>query len=776
MKLLNKPFKYFWIANALIGLSLVIFFSRSLFTDRILAPPYFEAYTFFSGRPSSQDKMSINIASDPMDQFIPWYHFDRQMLKTGKLPLWDPYQGCGAPHIANMQSSVFFPLNIFVYSLNWKWGLFLLYFFKLYFVGLFLFLYLTEIDISPRVSFGIAVTGTFISYIISSLYNVIMNTAFFFPLGLWSIEIMLKQQRKLRGYIIFCIGFVVAILGGHPEFVYYSAFTLTIYFLIRLYQAYNFSAYKEYLSLLAKFFIIYIIGLLISAIQLIPFLQYFLLSTARISRNTAGISLLNLPIYSFILSLLPPFTMHFLTLPGTTSISIFLIAVTGIITLRKDKIVKAFIIIALVALCTGYYIPYIYSFITKIPGFSIGQNMYMGIFIPWALLIISAKTLDNLTAKQIQLSFKIAVIFIFGLLIISGLLILYKYTGSSMLYANSVISYLLNNYINYFIFSVSVTIVIILLTTFILRIKNQKLLITVMAVFIYIQTAIPMALYRSPIKAKYFYPKNPIFSILLLQKIPFRITALPNNNEQLVPYLANINTFYKLEDVRNYDALLVNWYNSMIPYIHEGDALNLTNVKYVIVKSGYNLSNLMNAFQPLAEYNGFTLYKNLSAFNRAFMVYNYSVAETDQQALDLLHLYSGQLNTTAIVFRKDLQGMTFTSGTQGTYKIDFIKYTSGYIKLSCTTSQPGLFFISNTYFPGWHARVDGKATKIIRADYAFQGVWLTQGTHIIELNYDPASFKYGVLLSIFGIIALIGFYLVAFRKKKPELSNRKDGL
>ena len=96
MKLFNKSIKYFWIANALIGLSLLIFFSRSLFTERILAPPYFEAYTFFSGKPSSQDKMSINIASDPIDQFIPWFHFDRQMLKKGKLPLWDPYQGCGA--------------------------------------------------------------------------------------------------------------------------------------------------------------------------------------------------------------------------------------------------------------------------------------------------------------------------------------------------------------------------------------------------------------------------------------------------------------------------------------------------------------------------------------------------------------------------------------------------------------------------------------------------------------------------------------------------------
>jgi uncharacterized membrane protein YfhO len=143
--------------------------------------------------------------------------------------------------------------------------------------------------------------------------------------------------------------------------------------------------------------------------------------------------------------------------------------------------------------------------------------------------------------------------------------------------------------------------------------------------------------------------------------------------------------------------------------------------------------------------------------------------------LDLLSTYSGQLNNVAIVFQKDAQGMPLIVNTQGTYTIDFTKYSPESITISCTTSQPGLFFISNTYFPGWHATVDGNETKIIRADYAFQGLWLIQGSHTIELRYDPSSFKYGVLLSIIGIIALIVFYIVVFRKKKAGLPNGENG-
>ncbi len=787
--MLKKPGKYFWIANAFIVLSLILFFSRSIFTSRILAPPFLEAYPFFVGNPLLEIS-SVKYLCDPIERFIPWYHFDKQMFITGQLPLWNPYQGCGAPQIANIESSFFYPLNIFPYLLNWKWGLFFLYFFKLYFVGLFLYLYLREIDTSPHVSIGIAVAGTFISYILGGVYNIIMNTAFFFPLGLWSIELIVnpvteppplsgssdgymkplksatfangvKNQNHFKGYLIFCIGFAFAIFGGFPELVFYSICILSLYLFIRLFETYDLKLYKEYLPLLGNFIIICVIAILISAIQLIPFLQYFVLSSLKVSRNISGTPLINLPIYSLILCILPPFTINFTNLPATTSFSILLIGIVGMLTLKKDKIVKTFIIIFIIALCTGFYIPYIYNLIIKIPGFDIGKNMYLGIFIPWSLLIISAKTLDNLTRDRIRLSFNIAIVSIFLLLIILGFFFLYNHTGSSILSASLAISY----FSNYIISAVSITIIIIISTLLILRIKNRKLLITVFVVFIFIQTAVPQIFYKSTVKPAYFYPKNKIFSLLLKEKKPFRVVSLPDNDKTL-PYNSNINTFYDIEDIRNSDAILINWYTSIASYMEASDILNLTNVKYVIVKSDYNLSNLTNVFQPMAEYNGFILYKNLSAFNRAFMIYNYAVADGQQRALDLLHLYSGQLNTTAIVFRKDAQAMPPTASTQGTYKINFIKYTPGYIKMTCNTSQPGLFFISDTYFPGWHARVDGKRAKVIRTDYAFQGLWLTQGSHTIKLYYAPSSFKYGALLSILGILSLIGFYFIAFRKKK----------
>ena len=771
--MLHKTDKYFWIANLLIVLSLILFFSRSLFTNRVLASGDFETYPFFISDNSAGINFELPLL-DPINFVIPMLHFDRQILKNGKIPLWNPYQGCGVPHIANMQSAFFYPLNIFVYLLNWKWGLFFLFFFKLYFVGLFFYLYLREIKISPPVSMVFSVSGMYMGFNLSPLYFPFTNVAFFFPLALWTIELILKKPKQFKGYFIFCLGFVATIFGGHPELVFYSMFTLVIYLLGRLYLTYRLDLYDGYLPVLIKFFIALIIGIMISSIQLLPFLEYFRLSSAYLSRNTLELTIHSLPVYLLVFNILPTLTPRnmllllnyvfnkyqtILTLTYT-GVSILLLGITGVIALSKDKIVRIFIIISIITLCTGFYVPYVHAIITKIPGFDIGRNYYMLIFACWALLIISSKALDNFIKGNIKLrSFDISAILILMLIIVLGFFFI---RGDYPSMSNSVqkaVSY-------YLTFSTAAAIIIMVFTLWILKIKNRQFLLILMGILIYAQTALPMIFIEPAIKPAYFYPINSIFTMLQKKKgQPFRVTALISNTLPIA-YAANINTFYRIEDIRNYDALGVNWYNSIFSYIKESDSLNLTNVKYLIVRNEFDLSNLTNVFQPVAEYNGYTLYKNLSAFNRAFMVYHYIIADGQQQALDLLSTYSGQLNTTAIIFKKDIQAMPFTPDTQGTYKIAFVKYASGYIKMSCNTSQPGLFFISDTYFPGWHARVDGKETKIIRTDYAFQGLWLSKGNHIIELNYDPASFKYGTLLSIIGILSLIGFYFIAFRKKK----------
>ncbi len=49
---------------------------------------------------------------DGIGQFYPWRKFAAETLRSGILPLWNPYQFCGTPFVANSQSAVFYPGNL----------------------------------------------------------------------------------------------------------------------------------------------------------------------------------------------------------------------------------------------------------------------------------------------------------------------------------------------------------------------------------------------------------------------------------------------------------------------------------------------------------------------------------------------------------------------------------------------------------------------------------------------------------------------------------------
>jgi hypothetical protein len=61
------------------------------------------------------------------------------------------------------------------------------------------------------------------------------------------------------------------------------------------------------------------------------------------------------------------------------------------------------------------------------------------------------------------------------------------------------------------------------------------------------------------------------------------------------------------------------------------------------------------------------------------------------------------------------------------------------IEIALEPAAPAEAFLvlSDTYHPGWRARVDGAETKIVRVDYAFRGIALPRGARHVDIFYDP---------------------------------------
>ncbi|HYA93797.1 MAG TPA: YfhO family protein, partial [Thermodesulfobacteriota bacterium] len=93
-------------------------------------------------------------------------------------------------------------------------------------------------------------------------------------------------------------------------------------------------------------------------------------------------------------------------------------------------------------------------------------------------------------------------------------------------------------------------------------------------------------------------------------------------------------------------------------------------------------------------------------------------------------------------------------------KVQILSESNNRLDLRVSAVENSLLVLSDTHYPGWKAFVDGKETKIYRADYTFRAIPLSAGTHQVEFVYDPLSFKLGALFTFLGIVGCVGLCLI----------------
>jgi hypothetical protein len=85
--------------------------------------------------------------------------------------------------------------------------------------------------------------------------------------------------------------------------------------------------------------------------------------------------------------------------------------------------------------------------------------------------------------------------------------------------------------------------------------------------------------------------------------------------------------------------------------------------------------------------------------------------------------------------------------------VDLERYEPRRVALAATLERPGLLVLSDAWFPGWRASVDGRETPIWRAQGALRALPLEPGDHRVTMEYDPASTRIGLWLAVAAIFA-----------------------
>ncbi len=110
-----SPFRFpVWLPPLLYLLLSMLFLWRCVFGGQVFLPAGIlgSVAPYHGVIPASAVPPWNPLRWDGIAQFYPWRHFYAESLRSGTVPLWNPFQFCGTPFVANSQSAVFYPPNL----------------------------------------------------------------------------------------------------------------------------------------------------------------------------------------------------------------------------------------------------------------------------------------------------------------------------------------------------------------------------------------------------------------------------------------------------------------------------------------------------------------------------------------------------------------------------------------------------------------------------------------------------------------------------------------
>jgi hypothetical protein len=98
------------------------------------------------------------------------------------------------------------------------------------------------------------------------------------------------------------------------------------------------------------------------------------------------------------------------------------------------------------------------------------------------------------------------------------------------------------------------------------------------------------------------------------------------------------------------------------------------------------------------------------------------------------------------------------------------EHSTDRVRIHARLSCQGMVVLSDVFFPGWHAEIDGNAASILEVNEAMRGVVVPGGDHIIAMWYRPASALAGGLLSLIGVAGAVA--IAASRERVPVTAQQ----
>ena len=682
-----------------------------------------------------------------------WHaHFIKTQFLSGSIPLWNPYYYCGHPFLANPQAFVFYPATLLFVVLPLPWAFNLDTVLHLYLAALGMYCFVFNLTESRTAGLAAAIVYSLNSYFVDNIvagHLTMLHTAALLP---WIFYLTERAYKEKQPILFATAGLVLGlqILGGEPQNTYYTCLFLTLYYFLRHFFSPRNSRFEPFHHCILYFLIIPAVALGIGAVQIFPSLEFLHFSDR--SKNTYEFAtFMSFPPRNFFTFLVAkPQTPRILTnweYSGYFGILSIILAGVGCIAAKHRRHKWSFGIILSIAITVmvGFHTPlyqFYYKWLIGIATFRIPARCII-------IVILSVAVYVGLGVEHLcesRLSTRKYIILLIG----SAFLFFCLFKGSSFFHIDVTSKEVL--------LSIALFIITFLFLIFI-RFQKNIFLVSIMLVIV---PFVDLYLTTSP--------QIPILSQdQLLQKRHYE--DIFENDQGF--YRVNLSTGrmrgmrFKYFGVNGYSPIALKSYYTFVHAIaNVPEPLRRHTLSAPLSRPEFAFSSKILGVKYAMD--GEELLTAARVMPRATLVRDAVVLP--QLEDHIAYIKKAEFDPEQKVLlvsppREDRLPVLQKDPTPRTNDVVSItKYRPNRIELRTESENNSFLVLSELYYPGWRAYVDGKEVPILRADYILRALPLTPGKHEISFLYRPLSFIIGAVITLITL-AFLGFiYLPAFRR------------
>jgi hypothetical protein len=743
--------------------------------------------------PAVAGKFLVNPYSD---QYIAGYafrEFAASTLKaTGHFPLWNPYLFGGMPYIAAMHGDIFYPTFllrlVLPTDIAMTWGFII----HIFLAGLFTFGFLRAIGYGfyGALIGGIAymMSGQIASYV-SPGHDGKLFVSALFPLGLWVLHRGIRQGKNWSwGAFALIIG--LCILSPHPQLLQYTLLACGAYALFVALSSVDGVLLPRATAVrrLAAALGAVVVGLAIGGVQYLPVREY-----VSWSPRAGGLADYNTatsyawPPEELLNAYLPQFSGMLNNYWGRNGIHlhsdyvgavVLVLAGAAFIGLRGDPRRKQILFWSaalLVSLLWSlgdatpfYHIPY-----AIIPGTKYFRAPATIFFVGTLAISIFA-----CAGAERFLEGRVSRKYLLGWLIGAGVIALLASTGALTSFAES---FAVDRQIDGVLansgamiagawrsFAFVALVGALGLATLRGRISTKAAawgLAALMAIDLW---TVERVYWMFSPPAKVIYATDSIVEMLKAEPQPVRVLAVPfvQSSEPDAFLTGDALMTHRMRNVLGYHGNQLGRYNDLTggrtnpQQLFNPNVLQLTNTKYLLtnISEVPFLPNLVLARGPVRNVSGDVLYLYRFSQDHPYSwLTPVAVKASDDQVLATIlnprfDVKRAALFDTSARVAASAGVQTLPPAISATTSVSHYEPGRVRIDLSAPAPQGASLVVSENYYPGWKATVDGKPATIGRADFTLIGVELPAGARSIQLDFTSPSYERGKVITWIAIL------------------------